>query len=172
MFDAYLAPIHGGSIVGFVSHQSGRELSERLLKLRRAEDEDKANELSTYKLFAERVRDLRDSNKEFLSEANRRGKTVYGLGAPAKGTTLLNYFGVYPSQVPFLVERNQLRKGLFCPGVHIPIVLEEDLRSPPDVYYVLAWNFKDEILARNQKLIDRGVQFYFPIEPRPVEALT
>ena len=172
MFDAYLAPIHGGSVMGFVSHQGKRQPSDRLADMRRLEDRDQANELSTYKVFAERVRGLRDVNREYLSEANRQGKTVYGLGAPAKGTTLLNYFGILPSQMPFLVERNPLRDGLFCPGVHIPIVLEEALKAPPDIYYVLAWNFKDEILARNQNLIDRGVEFYFPIEPRPVEYWT
>ena len=38
--------------------------------------------------------------------------------------------------------------------------------APPDVYYVLAWNFKQEILQYNQHLIDQGVEFYFPIEPK------
>lgn len=170
MFDAYLAPIHGGSIVGFVTHKGKRNRSKRLVDLRRAEDETNSNELTTYRNFAEAVKHLREVNMAYLSQATRQGKTVYGLGAPAKGTTLLNYFQVLPSQMPYLVERNPLRKDLYCPGVHIPIVLEEEMQVPPDVYYVLAWNFKDEILARNMHLIDRGVEFYFPIDPRPLES--
>ena len=47
--------------------------------------------------------------------------------------------------------------------MHIPVVLEEDV-TPPDVYYVLAWNFKDEILRNNRDLIETGVMFYFPVE--------
>ena len=49
--------------------------------------------------------------------------------------------------------------------MHIPIVLEDELEAPPDVYFVLAWNFRKEILSKNRDLIDNGVEFYFPIEP-------
>jgi len=58
-----------------------------------------------------------------------------------------------------------LRRGLYSPGKHIPLKIESELPEPPDVYYVLAWNFRDEILRRNQALIERGVEFYFPIQP-------
>jgi hypothetical protein len=50
--------------------------------------------------------------------------------------------------------------------MHIPIVLEEEVVDPPDVYYVLAWNFKKEILRNNQPLLDKGVEFFFPVNPR------
>jgi hypothetical protein len=35
----------------------------------------------------------------------------------------------------------------------------------PDIYYVLAWNFKKEILERNQSLVQKGVLFHFPVNP-------
>jgi hypothetical protein len=44
--------------------------------------------------------------------------------------------------------------------------MESDIKNPPDIYYVLAWNFKKEILANNQNLIDQGVEFYFPVNPK------
>ena len=53
-----------------------------------------------------------------------------------------------------------------APGSHIPLVIEDEVTSPPDIYYVLAWNFKKEILARHQDLVARGVEFYFPVNPR------
>jgi hypothetical protein len=67
-----------------------------------------------------------------------------------------------------LVEKNELRRGLYSPGMHIPIVIEKELQEPPDIYYVLAWNFKKEILANNQPLLDHGVQFYFPVDPKEI----
>jgi hypothetical protein len=88
------------------------------------------------------------------------------MGAPVKGNTMLNYFGVGTNYNEYLVEKNTLRKGLYSPGMHIPIVIEEELAESPDVYYVLAWNFKKEILANNQALIDKGVEFYFPVNPK------
>jgi hypothetical protein len=33
---------------------------------------------------------------------------------------------------------------------------------------VLAWNFKTEILANNKELLDRGIEFYFPIDPKDI----
>jgi hypothetical protein len=33
---------------------------------------------------------------------------------------------------------------------------------------VLAWNFKKEILRNNQPLLERGVEFFFPVDPKDV----
>ena len=82
-----------------------------------------------------------------------------------KGNTLLNYFGVGPELIECLVEKNPLRSGLISPGMHIPLRMEEEIGEPPDIYYVLAWNFKEEILRNNQALQERGVEFYFPVDP-------
>jgi hypothetical protein len=79
--------------------------------------------------------------------------------------SVLNYFGIGPGLIECLVERNPLRRGRFSPGMHIPIVLETELATQPDIYYVLAWNFKHEILARHQHLVQQGVEFYFPVDP-------
>ncbi|HIH30597.1 TPA: methyltransferase, partial [Candidatus Micrarchaeota archaeon] len=67
-----------------------------------------------------------------------------------------------------LVEKNPMRKGLYSPGMHIPVVLESEIREPPDIYYVLAWNFKKEILENNRQLIEKGVEFYFPVDPKEI----
>ena len=48
----------------------------------------------------------------------------------------------------------------------IPILLEEEIEIEPDLYFVLAWNFKKEILAKHDNLIKQGVEFYFPINPK------
>jgi hypothetical protein len=45
-------------------------------------------------------------------------------------------------------------------------LMEDELTSLPDVYYVLAWNFKEEILRRNQHLVESGIEFFFPVEPQ------
>lgn len=165
MFDAWLAPIHGGSIIGFVSHRGGRPVSDRLDAMRRAEDEGKDNSIETYREFYQRIQRMKVENLAFLDESKKAGKTVWGFGAPVKGNTLLNYFGVGTDYIDCLVEKNELRKGLFSPGMHIPLVMESELTSLPDVYYVLAWNFKREILANNRSLVERGIQFYFPVNP-------
>ncbi len=170
MFDAYVAPIHGGSVIGFVTHQGKRPPSERLLALRENEIQDQCNRFSTYTQFAERIKRMKEENFAFFDQARQQGKKVFGFGAPVKGNTLLNYFGISTQYIQCLVEKNELRRGLYSPGMHIPVVIEKELTEVPDVYYVLAWNFKKEILANNQPLIDQGVEFYFPINPKEAQA--
>ena len=168
MFDAYLAPIHGGSMIGFVTHQGKRQPSDRLETLRQQEQNDESNELATYQKFAQRIKQMKLDNLAYLDKAKQSGKRIWGFGAPVKGNTLLNYFGIGTQYLDCLVEKNELRRGLYSPGMHIPIVIERELTELPDIYYVLAWNFKKEILANNQHLIDQGVEFYFPVNPKEI----
>jgi hypothetical protein len=166
MFDAYLSPIHGGSIIGYITHKEKAVVSDRLKKMRDAEDKEKSNDFETYQKFAKDIEVMKKENLAFLQDAKKNGKKIYGFGAPVKGNTMLNYFGVGTQYLDCLVEKNKLRKGLYSPGMHIPLEMEDELKQLPDIYYVLAWNFKEEILANNQKLINQGVQFYFPVNPK------
>jgi hypothetical protein len=163
MFDCYLSPIHGGSIIGFVTHTGRRQVSSRLEAMLKAEQESGANDIETYRRFAQDILRKKELSLEFLNHQRNQGKQIFGFGAPAKGNTLLNYFGIGTDYIECLVEKNPLRKGLVSPGMHIPIVLEAEIH-PPSTYYVLAWNFKDEILRNNRDLIETGVTFYFPVE--------
>ena len=90
------------------------------------------------------------------------------MGAPVKGNTLLNYFDIGTNLIECLLEKNKLRKGLYSPGKHIPILMEDEKKDLPAIYYVLAWNFKDEILKNNKHLVEKGIEFYFPINPKEV----
>ncbi len=165
VFDAYLSPIHGGSMIAYVSHKGKSPLTNRLLKLKKEEEENRSNDIKTYLNFSKQISRLKETDLNYLQRAKDMGKSIYGFGAPVKGNTLLNYFQLDQSTIDCLVEKNPLRKGLFSPGTHIPILLEEELEELPDIYYVLAWNFKKEILKRNTQLIDSGIEFYFPINP-------
>jgi SAM-dependent methyltransferase len=165
MFDAYLAPIHGGSVIGYVGHQGTRSPSAHLNSMRQQEVEDGCNSIDAYHEFSRRIEQMKKENLDYLNKAKAKGKKVYGFGAPVKGNTLLNYFGIGPELIECLVEKNELRRGLYSPGMHIPLVIESDVTVLPDIYYVLAWNFKKEILANNQSLIQKGVEFHFPVNP-------
>lgn len=167
MFDAYLSPIHGGSIIGFITHTDRNfNPSERLQALRQAEVVDKSNDFATYLAFADKIKQMKTDNLSYVDATKRQGKSIFGMGAPVKGNTLLNYFEIGTNYLDCLVEKNELRRGLYSPGKHIPIVIERELQAPPDIYYVLAWNFKNEILANNRDLLESGIEFYFPVNPK------
>ncbi|OGG45298.1 methyltransferase [Candidatus Kaiserbacteria bacterium RIFCSPHIGHO2_01_FULL_50_13] len=165
LFDAHITPIHGGSMIAYASRAGTRKATAQLEDLRSEEERRGLHQLSTYTRFAVDVQALKEENVAYIKSQKESGKRIYGMGAPVKGNTLLNYFGIGTDYIDCLVERNPLRKNLYSPGMHIPVVLEEDVKVQPEVYYVLAWNFKKEILARYKDLADRGVEFYFPIDP-------
>jgi SAM-dependent methyltransferase len=166
LFDATLSPIHGGSIIAYAGHAGRRAPTERLQTMRAEEDASGANELETYRRFAREIETMKQENLAFLESAKAQGKRIFGMGAPVKGNTLLNYFGVGRQFLDCLVEKNELRRGMVSPGMHLPILIERELPTPPDVYYVLAWNFKREILANNADLLARGTEFFFPVNPK------
>lgn len=164
IFDANLSDIHGGQMNAFVSHSGTFEKSNNLKNILELERVDKANSKSTYVNFAKNSKKLKEKNLSYLDNALTNNKKIFGLGAPVKGNTLINYFGITKKMIPKLLEINPLRKNLYAPGSHIPVIMESEEKKIPDIYYVLAWNFKEEILKKNKNLVERGTEFYFPIE--------
>ena len=164
IFDANLSEIHGGQMNAFVAHKSSRKKTKNYLKILNEEIKENANSKSSYIKFEKNSRLLKEKNLLFFEKALQSNKKIFGLGAPVKGNTLINYFGITKKMMPKLLEINPLRKNLYAPGSHIPVVMEDEEKELPNIYYVLAWNFKEEILKKNSKLIDKGIEFYFPIE--------
>ena len=153
-------------MIAFVSHTGSRKVTHRLAELRDSEAFRGSNDFQTYLDFADRIKLMRNENIKYLDDAKSKNKIIFGMGAPVKGNTLLNYFGIGPNYIDALIEKNELRRGLYSPGMHIPVLIERELTQPPDIYYVLAWNFKNEILSNNQDLLSRGVEFFFPVNPK------
>ncbi|MDZ7734315.1 MAG: methyltransferase C-terminal domain-containing protein [Acidimicrobiia bacterium] len=105
--------------------------------------------------------------RALLEGLRRDGKRVAGYGAAAKGATLLNHVGIDRDLLEFVVDRNTHKQGLFMPGTHQPIHDPAALLTEqPDYVLLLAWNFKDEIIAQQQEYLDRGGRFIVPV-PSP-----
>ena len=167
MFDASLSRIHGGSIIGHITHKEAKRPKTKAMQhLENLEFLSSVNDYQTYLTFARAVEVMKIKNLEYLHSRRNACKKIYGMGAPVKGNTLLNYFDIGVELIDCLVEKNSLRRGTFSPGKHIPIIIEDELQDIPDVYYVLAWNFKNEILHNHKELIQKGVEFYFPVNPQ------
>ncbi len=166
IFDAYLSDIHGGQMIAFVSHKDIYKTTERLNNLFMEEKKKNSNQITSYYEFSKQAEKLKEKNLNFIESSLQEKKTIFGLGAPVKGNTLLNYFGINKNMIKKLLEINDLRRNLYAPGSHIPVIMEKDELEVPDIFYVLAWNFKEEILKKKSKLVEQGVEFYFPIEAK------
>lgn len=162
IFDVSLVPIHGGSLEAHVGHRGARPVKTSVEQMRASETAKKFGELATYKDWARKVWKLRDDLLATLRDFKARGKSVHCYGAPAKGATLLNSFGIGPDLVSLAVEKSPLKFGKLIPGASIPIV-DEATAPKPDAYLLLSWNFIDEFLVKEEAYLRSGGAFIVPV---------
>ncbi|MGJ7606393.1 methyltransferase domain-containing protein [Variovorax sp. LT1R20] len=166
VFDVEQLETHGGSLRVFAQRlDTGRRPVEpavsRVLAL-----EDSAGVATSgyYAGFQQRADDVRDGLMSFLIEARRAGKRTGAYGAAAKGNTLLNYAGVRAGLLPWVVDRNPAKQGLFMPGSRIPIVDEAHLkRARPDYVLILPWNLKAEVMDQLAYIREWGGRFVWAV---------
>jgi SAM-dependent methyltransferase len=160
----YYPSIHGGTFRGFASRCS--EEPSPVVKEMSAREEEEAD-FWALKSFSERVPKLAHHLREKLLGLKREGKRIAGYGAPAKATILLNYCGIGRDILDYASDTTPLKQGKFIPGVRVPIVSPEFARKKlPDYYLLLAWNFRQEILAKEKGFLDKGGRFVVPF-PSP-----
>lgn len=164
--DADLRPIHGGSCVAWITHEGRVAETPAVQELLRQEEEQGFGGLDVYRRFARRVEDLRETLVAAVRTLRNEGKRIQALGAPVKGSTIINYCGFTHEDIECAVEINEFKIGTYYPGTRIP-VRHQDAVPPPDVYLLLAWNFKDEILGKLESFRANGGHVLVPI-PTPV----
>lgn len=119
--------------------------------------------LEHYVGYARQVEQIKAQLLETLAETKRTGARIGGYGAPAKGSTLLNYVGLTPEVIECIAETNERKIGRLTPGSHIPIVSEAAfLEQMPEFALLLSWNYLDYFLAHSE-YVRRGGRFIVPI---------
>lgn len=162
VFDVEELSTHGGSLRVFAQ---GKDTGSRVTTPRVAgllEREDVAGVTTTgfYEGFQSRADKVKNDLIAFLIEARRAGKKVVAYGAAAKGNTLLNYAGVRPDLLPWVVDRNPSKQEKYMPGSRIPIVAETRLQTAkPDFIVILPWNLREEVMRQLAYIRDWGGRF-------------
>lgn len=164
IFRVQRLPIHGGSLRLFAGHTGAHAVENSATDLLAEETRKGVNSLAYYEGFANQVRTLKDDLVALLAKLKNEGKSIAAYGASAKGSTLLNYYGVGAATLDFVADRSTYKQGRLTPGTHIPIVPPEELlKRKPDYTLLLTWNFADEILAQQKAYRDAGGKFIVPI---------
>jgi hypothetical protein len=155
--------VHGGSFVLTVGLQNSvHETSPTVAQAIEAEEKFGMNKFKTFENFTKKVEQNREDLLVLLRDLKKQKKTVYALGAPLKGSTLLNYYGIGPDLVELATEVNQFKIGKLTPGTHIPIIEESSLAKQPDYYLLLSWNFLDFFRSKYSDYLRAGGKFIVP----------
>ncbi len=170
IYDVRRLPIHGGSLRIYAGHLGRHQPTPALKKLAGEELAAGMDTPGYYEAFAKRVHDLREKLGALLRQLKSEGASIAAYGASAKGSTLLNFFGIGGETLDFIVDRSVHKQGRLSPGAHIPILATEELLlRKPDFTLLLTWNFADEILSQQKAYRDMGGKFIIPLpEPRIV----
>jgi SAM-dependent methyltransferase len=157
-------PIHGGSLRIFAGHAAAVEVGESVERMLGAEYGWGVRDVGSYFGFRNRVEGLKAELCDRLRLLKQDGRKVAAYGASAKGSTLLNYFGIGRDVLEFVVDRSTVKQGRYTPGSHLPIHAPEQLvEEMPDEVLLLTWNFADEIVRQQAEYRRRGGRFLIPI---------
>ena len=162
VFDVEELDTHGGSLRVFAQRtETGKHpVSEKVMDLLDREAAAGMNRTDYYQGFQEQANMVKNDFLAFLLEAKRQGKAVAAYGAAAKGNTLLNYAGIRPDLLPYVVDKNPNKQGKYLPGTRIPIVTEAHFRNNhPDYVVILPWNLKTEVMEQLAYIRDWGGVF-------------
>ncbi len=162
--------VHGGSLRLFITKNGKPSAAvEKLLAEEKSRYFDKA---IGYESFAKQVESLKYELVTLLKQLKSQNKKLAIYGASAKGSTLLNYFGLGKDLFDFVVDRSTAKQGLFTPGSKLPIYSPVELiKQKPDYILLLTWNFAEEILKQQSEYINAGGQFIIPLPKSKIMAL-
>ena len=157
-------PIHGGSLRLYAARAGAHPVEPSVGQFLEAEQGKGVASPAYYKNFSARVQALKASLRELLAQLRQQGKTVAAYGAAAKGSTLINFFGLGRDTLAFVADRSTYKQGRLMPGQHLPIVPPDQLAAQkPDYALLLTWNFADEIIAQQKAYRQAGGKFIIPI---------
>ena len=159
-------PTHGGSIRVYAARKGQYPVRESVA----ATLETEGRELTEAKLkaFKKNVINSKLALYALLRDIKQKGGRIYGVGAPSRASTLINYVGLDDGILDCVLEiKGSYKVGKYVPGTMIPVVDEARLfADQPEYAMLLSWHIADELMP---KLASRGFKgkFIIPLpEPR------
>lgn len=149
IFHAKQIPTHGGSIRAYVSRKNIYLIKPSVMEIL---DQEERTDLEGKKLidFKNRVVVSKLELQSMLLSIKKQNRKIYGIGAPSRASTLINYVGIDDGILDCVVEVKGSHKiGKYIPGTLIPVFEETKLYDDqPDYALLLSWHIADELAPK------------------------
>lgn len=164
IFNIEKLSIHGGSLRVYVGHKNCFDIRPIVNELLNEEKDLEIDKFEYFSNFKNIILNLKKDLLDLLTSLKSSGHRIAAYGASAKGSTLLNYFGIGSNFLDFVVDRNIHKHGLHMAGNKLPIYAPQRLIDHKIPYtLLLTWNFSEEILHQQKQYRDSGGKFIIPI---------
>jgi hypothetical protein len=159
-------PTHGGSIRVYASRKGMYSVRDTVADLLRQEKPVVLGKEQISK-FRNRVIISKLELLSMLLTIKKEGKRIYGISAPSRATTLINYVGIDDGVLDYVLEiKGSYKIGKYVPGTLIPIIEESKIfEDPPDYALLLSWHISDELIPKLKQKGYKG-KYILPL-PRP-----
>lgn len=140
---------HGGSIRVY-SAKKGQYPVHSSVKEIMAEEENLCTTMPALKEFARRVFLSKLEINSALYKIKMAKGRIYGIGAPSRSSTLINYVGLDENSVDCVCEmKGSLKLDKYMPGTMIPVKEEDCLyQDQPEYAMLLSWHIADELMPK------------------------
>lgn len=160
-------PTHGGSIRVYAARDGQRPVHRSVGQQIGEEDASGLTDGRALRDFRHRVIQSKLDLHRLLASLKEQGARVYGIGAPSRASTLINYTGLDDGLIDCVMEvagSHKLNK--YVPGTRIPVLDEKILfEDQPEYALLFSWHISGELQENLRKKGYRG-QFITPL-PAP-----
>lgn len=166
VFHAKKIPSHGGSIRVYAARKGKYKVLKTVKQMLAMEKSTVTSKKSLLR-FKDEVVLSKIKLYDLLFSIKKKGKKIYGIGAPSRGSTLVNYVGLGDGIIDTVMEvRGSNKIGKYLPGTVVPVLEESILyKDQPEYALFLSWHIASELAP---KIWQKGFagDFIVPL-PRP-----
>ena len=165
IFHAKKIPTHGGSIRVYAARKGKFKTLNSVKKI--LDEEKKFLNWKNFNKFRSDVVKSKLNLYKILNNIVKNKQKIYGIGAPSRASTLINYLGLTNEVLQNVCEVDGSYKiGNYMPGTNIPIISEKKLYSDqPEYALLLSWHISKELIANLKRKGFKG-KFIIPL-PSP-----
>ena len=153
---------HGGSIRVYAALKGKYKTQKSVSKI--LNYEKKYLNFKTFNNFRKKVVQSKLDLHTLLKKIKNKNKKIYGIGAPSRASTLINYVGLDENIIDCVLEIDGSYKiGNYIPGKKIPILSEKKLyKDQPDYVILFSWHITSELKLNLKRKGFKG-KFIIPL---------